>query len=151
MWVRLFCGVSTTLRPAQLAERLHMFDDKAQLHFVGDDLGWTAAEIRFPVGSPILIDRYLTDADDLRADLNTWAAYLETLTYSPNSGPLMERVIQTQEMITFRKPLDHPNEITIENIVNGLVQSLAQNAHGIYQADGAGWYNAGGELLVQEY
>ena len=39
----------------------------------------------FPTGSPILLARYLTKPDDLRADLNAFAAELETMTYSPNA------------------------------------------------------------------
>ena len=48
-------------------------------HFKGDDLGWTSGELRFPqAGTPIYLERYLSDEDELRDDLNASAAMLET-------------------------------------------------------------------------
>ncbi|MCX7664849.1 MAG: hypothetical protein N2112_04830 [Gemmataceae bacterium] len=151
MWVRLFCGVASTLRPSQIAEKLSQLENQCQIHFTGDDLGWKSAEIRWPSGSPLSLERYLTQEDDLRPELNTWAAYLETLDYSPHSISLMERVIQTVELIIFRKPLDHSNEVILDQVISELVQMFAQNADGIFQIDGEGWYNAQGELLIPEY
>ncbi|HEY2786001.1 MAG TPA: hypothetical protein VGJ05_13605, partial [Fimbriiglobus sp.] len=72
-------------------------------HFKGDDLGWTEGEIHLTDGSPILLARYLTVEDELRDDLNGYAAELETMDYDPNHRVLMERVIQTQQLITLRK------------------------------------------------
>ena len=111
-------------------------------HFKGDHLGWTSGEFHFALGSPILLARYLTKPDDLRTDLNAFAAELETMTYAPNAAGLME---------TLRKPFDHADETKLDSICEFLMQSLAAASDGIYQIDGKGWFTAGGELLVQEY
>lgn len=98
-----------------------------------------------------MISRYLTKEDDLRDDLNTHAAELETMNYSPNSGPLMERVIQTQQLITLRRPVDMNDEVLVDRVLEEAVRFLASATKGVYQIDGRGWFAANGELLVQEY
>lgn len=121
-------------------------------HFKGDDLGWTTGELHLPKGgTPLLLARYLTKEDDLRDDLNSHAAELETMTYSPNAVPLMEKVIQTQQMVTVRKPLDHPDETLVEMACETLVRFLAEQTGGVYQIDGRGWFAATGERLVEEF
>jgi hypothetical protein len=120
-------------------------------HFKGDDLGWTSCEMSFGPGSPLLIARYLTKEDDLRNDLNTWAAELETMDYSPNNTQLMERVIQTSQLITMRKPVDCPDEVTLDCLCLELCRVFSSSGDGVYQIDGQGWFAASGELLLQEY
>jgi len=102
-------------------------------------------------GTPLLLARYLTKEDNLRADLNAYAAELETLTYSPNHLPLMEQVIQTQQLITIRKPLDTLNDAVAEDICIAVCRYLALASVGIYQIDGAGWFAADGTELIHEY
>ncbi len=124
---------------------------RVQPHFKGDDLGWTAAELLVELGTPIYVERYLTQEDNLREDLNSWAAWLETRDFSPNHVMLMERVIQTQQMITIRKPIDHPNENLLDEVCTALSRAICQKADGIYQAEDQGWYSASGEELLKEY
>jgi hypothetical protein len=151
MWYRVFGLSETEPSPAALAEHLHACGLAVEPHFKGDDLGWTSGEFRLPVGSPVLLARYLTKEDDLRDDLNTYAAELETMDYSPNSVPLMERVIQSKQLITLRKPVDAADEVLLEKVLEAAVQFLAAATDGMYQVDGRGWFTASGELLVQEY
>ena len=151
MWYRVFGSSEVEPAPAALAAHLHGSGLAVEPHFKGDDLGWTEGELRLPVGSPILLSRYLTKEDDLRDDLNAYAAELETMTYSPNSGPLMERVIQTRQLITLRKPVDLTDEVLVEKVLEEAVRFLAAATDGVFQIDGRGWFTATGELLVQEY
>jgi hypothetical protein len=151
MWQRVFGRSDKGLTPAQIAERLAEAGHACAPHFKGDDLGWTSGELQFASGSPVLLARYLTKPDDLRADLNAFAAELETMTYSANAPPLMERVIQTQQMVTLRKPFDHRDEVKLDAICELLMRSLAAACDGVYQIDGKGWFAADGEVLVQEY
>ena len=83
--------------------------------------------------------------------MNSWAAILETCDYSPNHTMLMERIIQTAQMITIRKPIDHSDEITMDRLCLELCQYLAAATDGIYQIDDDGWYAADGNLLLKEY
>ncbi len=99
----------------------------------------------------MLLARFLTAEDDLRDDLNGYAAELETMDYEPNHRMLMERVIQTQQLITLRKPIDHADEIRLDRLLLTAVQFLAAATDGIYQIDGQGWFAADGVKLLTEY
>jgi hypothetical protein len=123
----------------------------AESRFKGDDLGWTAGELRLGPGSPVYLERYLTQEDSLRDDLNSWAAFLETCDYSPNHTMLMERIIQTAQLITIRKPIDHSDEVRMDKLCLELCQYLAAATDGLYQIDDDGWYAADGTLLLKEY
>ena len=151
MWYRVFGTSETEPAPAALAAHLLAAGLAVEPHFKGDDLGWTTGELRLPVGSPVYLARYLTKEDDLRDDLNGHAAELETMDYSPNSGPLMARVIQTKQLVTLRKPVDAADEVLLEKVLEAAAKFLASATDGVYQIDGRGWFTATGELLVQEY
>ncbi len=151
MWYRVFCATEIEPSPAALTAHLLAAGLAVEPHFKGDDLGWTTGELRLPVGSPVYLARFLTTADDLRDDLNAHAAELETMDYSPNSGPLMARVIQTKQLITLRKPVDAADEVLLEKVLDASAKFLATATEGVYQVDGRGWFTATGELLVQEY
>lgn len=152
MWYRIFCKNVESASPTNLLNHLQV----CGLNVLGDFRGsaendWSSGELKLGLGSPVYIERYLTDGDDLRNDLNTWAAFLETCDYSPNSTALMERVIQTEQLITLRKPIDHADEIKIDRLCLEGCRFIAQHSDGIYQIDDDGWYAADGTLLVKEY
>src|SRR5262245_4498016 len=107
MWYRIFARSDSEVPPVELLEHLLARGIVVQGRFRGDDLCWTGAELIVGEGTPVYLDRYLTQEDDIRSELDSWAAWLETADYSPNSGPLMERVIQTKQLFTLRKPIDH--------------------------------------------
>lgn len=152
MWYRVFGKSAAEVPPAALAAHLHAQGLAVEPHFRGDDLGWTAGELRLPgLDTPVYLERYLTAEDDLRDALNAHAAELETMDYSPNSGPLMAHVIQTQQFFTVRKPVSAADEVAAEKLAAETCRFLAANTDGVYQADGEGWFSAAGELLVQEY
>ena len=152
MWFRAFCRSADELPPAALAEHLHAAGLAVEPHFSGDDLGWTEARLTLPGGgSPVRVSRYLLAADDLRRDLNSFAAELETMTFSDRRHELMERVIQTQQLVTVRRPADHPDEAAAEAVCLAVVRAVAAAADGVVQIDGRGWFAADGQLLLAEY
>jgi hypothetical protein len=152
MWYRVFAPSETEPSPSMLAEHLHARGLAVEPHFKGDELGWTRGELSLPGGhTPILLERYLTEPDDIRDDLNAFAAELETLTYSPNAAKLMERVITTKQLIAIRKPIDHADESRLDATLRETVAFLAAEPGAFWQADGAGWFDGNGTLLVQEY
>jgi len=83
--------------------------------------------------------------------LNAHAADLETRDYSPNAGPLMRHVIQAQQLVTLRKPIDAPDEVALDRVLTEACRFLAARTDGVYQIDDLGWFAADGTLLVQEY
>ena len=151
MWYRIFGRNDSPLSPAALLEHLHRLGLMVEAHFRGDDLGWTAADLRLGPGTTVNVERYLTQADNLRNDFNNWAAILETCDYSPNNVALMERVIQSAQMITLHKPIERAEEISVDRMCLEVCRFLAEKCDGIYQIDADGWYDADGEMLLKEY
>ena len=142
----------TEVPPSDLAGHLLARGLAVEPHFKGDDLGWTRGELILPGGhTSIVLERYLTEEDGIRDDLNAFAAELETMNYSPNNVKLMERVIGTKQMIAIRKPIDHADESRLDATVLATVQFLAAGTDGVYQVDGSGWFAADGTLILQEY
>ena len=151
MWYRVFGNLEMEPLPAELAESLHAAGLAIEPHFKGDDLGWTSGELRLSGGTPIMLERFLASEDDIRDDLNAFAAELETCDYSPNHLSLMQHAIQTKQLIVLRSPLDTPNEVVAERILLHTCQFLAAKTEGVYQIDGRGWFAANGDLLLKEY
>ena len=152
VWHRVFGLSATPVSPVALVEHLTAKLLVVVPHFRGDDLGWTSGELHLPGnGTPLLLERYLTEEDELRKDLNAFAAELETMNYSPNFAAMMERVIQTKQMITLRKPYDHADEVNLDATVLAICRYFAANCEGVYQIDGQGWFAADGTVIVQEY
>ena len=152
MITRIFGRTLTEVSPSALAEHLLAAGLTVEPHFRGDDLGWTGGTLTLPgSGSPMQLERFLTVEDELRADLNNYAAELETMDYNPNHVMLMQHVIQTQQLFALRRPLDHSDESMLETLNTTVAQYLARQSDGVYQIDGDGWFAADGELLLPEY
>ncbi|MBY0514683.1 MAG: hypothetical protein K2P78_12310, partial [Gemmataceae bacterium] len=146
MWYRVFGLSDVEVPPAAVAAHLHAAGLPVEPHFRGDDLGWTAGELRLPgKGTPVILNRYLAAADDLRDDLNVFAAVLETQDYSPNHGRLMGHVIRTRQLIAMRKPLDAADEVTLEKVLDATCRFLAAGTDGLIYVDGRGWFTPAGE------
>ncbi len=152
MWYRVFAATTQEPSLPGLLEKLQLHGHSMIPHFRGDDLGWTQGELHWANGgSPILLARYLTKEDKLRNDLDAYAAELETMTFSPHASRLMFEVTQTQQLITLRRPIDHPNEAEANAVCLIVSQHFAQEFQGFYQIDRQGWFDASGTLLVEEY
>lgn len=147
MWLRVFGATDDVPDQAALTACL----SRASMTFSADETGWYAAEVVHGEGSPITVERFVADEDGFRAELNSWAAYLETLDYSSHHVALMERTIQARQLITIRKPIDHSDEAGVDRLCAALARQLAEMTGGFYQVDGKGFFDAKGELLVAEY
>lgn len=152
MWYRVFGLKAEEVSPVALAEHLHSCGLIVQPHFRGDEHGWTQGELRLPGGgTPIYLSRYLTAIDDIRHDLNAYAAELETCDYHPNHRRLMEHAVQTQQLIVLRRPADASDEAAVLETLEHACRFLAAATQGVYQVDGRGWFAPDGELLLPEY
>jgi hypothetical protein len=94
-------------------------------------------------GVSLQLERYIAGEDGLRAELNSWAAWLETQESAPEHVALMERMIQTAQLFTL-----HANAESAA--AEQLCRFLAGSTAGIYQIDGRGLFAANGSLLVPE-
>jgi hypothetical protein len=153
MYLRVFGLQESAIEPVEVLEWANAAGLPVTGHFRGDEAGWFACELVFTDRdeSPILLDRYLAQRDDIRDDLNTWAAWLETADYSDQHQRLMEHVIAVKQLFTLRRPFDHADEIRLDRLCVGLAQWLAQRTEGVYQIDHKGFFAADGTLLLTEY
>lgn len=151
LWYRIFSASAKEPVPVEILKHLHEQGLKPESHFRGDDHGWFALEMKLESGSPIMLERWLVVEDEIRKELDAWAAFLETCDYEPNHVMLMERVVQSQQLFTLRKPMDHANELALETLCETLCQHLASVTEGIYQIDQQGMFDPTGTRLLQEY
>jgi hypothetical protein len=147
LWYRIFGRSSTAVTKTAVLECLHSLG--AEGVFDGGETEWTQAVLTFGTAAPLDLERFLATDEGIRAELNSWAAFLETCEYNSNSVPLMEHMIQTNQLFTLRRPSDADGEL-VKRFCLGLCQLLARAADGVYQADDEGFFTADGVLLLPE-
>src|SRR5262245_16787659 len=88
MWFRVFAPSETMPQPADVQQRLRELGRDVALDVKGDDLGWTSID-----AGGLRVERYLTDEDELRDELDAWAAVAEAW----GGEALMPRIIATRQ------------------------------------------------------
>ena len=84
VWYRVFAGRDKGPEAADLLAELRRLGVTAPVRFHGDDQGWFRAVVHEPGGATLLeLERYRADEEGIRAELNSWAAWLETTDASP--------------------------------------------------------------------
>ena len=145
-WHRVFgCG-DREPSPGDLLAHMNGLGFPITGHFRGDDQGWFSAELTGPGQPTLTLERYLSTEEGIRAELNTWAAWLEALASGSDHVSLMERLIQTRQLFTFRILTDSVGV----DLADALCRYLAATTDGVYQIDGRGLFAADGSLLVSE-
>ncbi|SRR5579885_2427172 len=154
-WFRVFGLSAAAVEPAALLEHLHGQGLPVAGRFRGDDRGWFRAELVFAEDAPpVIVERYFADEEGIRAELNSWAAWLEEQEGNPHHGPLMERLIGTAQLFTLHQPIEETSDAEDAGLVERLCltccRHLAAATDGVYQADHGGFFAADGALLVPE-
>jgi hypothetical protein len=140
-WYRVFGAHDTEPSPAELEAFLRSIGRDVETHFQGDDQGWFRAQLLVD-GTATFLERYLSVEEGIRAELNTWAAWVETTGDGPEQAGLMQRLIGTRQLIVCRDPAEAYAEV--------LFGFLARVTGGVYQVDGQGFFAADGTLLLPE-
>ena len=149
-WFRVFGTNDVQPEPARVLEAARGLGGEVSGRFRGDDLGWFRAELAIPgEETPLPLERFLSSEEGIRAELNTWAAWLEETGPGPEAVRLMQHMISTTQVFTLGS-LDPDADATAEQLCVGLCQFLARETAGVYQADGQGFFSADGTLLVPE-
>lgn len=151
MWYRVFGLSETAVSPATLQEALRAIGHHAPFHVRGDELGWTAIDVDLgPATPPLHLERYLTDADEIRDDLDAWAAWLETREHEKHNEHLMQHVIGTKQLFTLRRLPDHVDEAGMDAVCETIARTLARLSDGVYQVDTRGFFAPDGKLILGE-
>jgi hypothetical protein len=147
VWYRVFGANETAPAPADIERCLATGGLAVSSRFQGDEQGWFRAELSVgPDLPPVAVERWLAGEEGIRAELNSWAGFLETCEHSPHHAALMERVIQARQLFTIAEPT-HPR--WAGGMCLALCQHLARVTDGVYQVDGAGFFAADGTVLVE--
>jgi hypothetical protein len=133
MWYRIFGTSPVMPQPAELQKHFGW----GEIVVRGDDLGWTSLE-----SGALRIERFLTEADDIRNDLDTWAAWLEQQENNPYRLKLMQHVISTRQLLTLQSESD--------SLGQEIARLLALCTDGVYQVDGQGFFASDGSLMAAE-
>jgi hypothetical protein len=151
MWYRVFGLSEAAVSPAELQDALRAIGRNAPFHVRSDDLGWTAIDVDLGPGVPGLrLERYLTDADEIRDDLHAWAAWLETQDNEKHNEHLMQHVIGTKQLFTLHRLMEHLAEDEMEMVCETIARTLARLSDGVYQVDTRGFFAADGKLILRE-
>lgn len=151
MWFRVFGTNDVQPEPVKVMEHLRNLGVEVQGNFGADPHGWFRADFVHDTQRPPLhLERYLAADDDIRDDLNAWAAWLETVDNNAMAPRLMQHMIDTKQMFTLRCPRDVADEIRVQKLCVGLCQFLAEQTKGVYQVDTQGFFAPDGKSLVRE-
>lgn len=151
IWFRVFGPSETAPEAGTLLDYLHGEGIAVEGHFKKDDFGWFQADFLIAADpQPLRLNRYLAEADDVRDDLNSWAAWLETIDDAVLSGQLMQLMIGANQVFTVQCPRDRFEEQAVREFLEVLCRYLAKNTQGVYQVDTRGFFSHAGKLLVHE-
>ncbi len=135
MWLRIFSPTQADVPLERIQQFLHQQQRLDLLHASGDDLGWTTIR-----AGELIIERYLLEADNLRPELDTWAAVVESWEAGDIGTRLMQRIIDTRQLFT----------LIGGDRLEEWARFLASETHGFYQVDGSGFFEADGTPIILE-
>jgi hypothetical protein len=146
-WHRVFSAQDVQPEPAALLEHLNRQGLAVSGHFHGDEQGWFAVDLAGPDLLAVRIERFLAGEEGIRAELNSWAAWLETQEHAA-VPQLMLQVVSAAQVFTVQQPV-RPLSVTADlQVCEILCRCLAVQTGGIYQLEGQGLFAADGTLLV---
>ncbi len=145
---RVFSAQATHPEPGALLEFVNSNGLSATGHFHGDDRGWFAVELSLATGVTIEIQRFFADEEGIRAELNSWAAWLETVEGWPAVPDLMVRVVTAAQVFTLVQALRPDDKQSDFQTCQRVCQYLAGQTDGVYQLEGRGFFAGAGELLL---
>jgi hypothetical protein len=146
-WYRVFGINDAKPAPEDLLAALAGAKINTEARFIGDDQGWYRAELRLPtLAAPVDVQRFVTGVDDIRSDLNTWAAWVETHGELEFAW-LMQHLISTTQLFVWQAPPDNEDAINLSVM---LCDYLSRTTDGVYQVDGVGFFNVAGLLVLRE-
>src|SRR4051812_3345538 len=103
MWYRVFSLTELEVQPAALLEHLRQSGLEVEAHVRGDDSGWFEAEL-VRDNLPLTVSRFVVQEEGIRAELNSWAAWIEEQEQNPHRDVLMRRFIAVKQIFTAEVP-----------------------------------------------
>lgn len=149
LWYRVFSRSDAKIDPNSFLEYLHNTNYPVQAKFLKDEQGWFEATFAFEENE-LTLQRYLTIEKGVRAELNAFAAWIESQETDLNQMELMERVIAAPQIFAFELPEEQANIEKVRAFCYHVVKFLARETEGLMQVDGEGVYDEEGTFLIPE-
>jgi hypothetical protein len=144
-WYRVFARSAESVQPAEVLTDLTFQGAPVQGHFQADEHGWYRCELLTVPGiAPIVVECFRASEEGVRPELQSWAAYLETID-SPISQEFMLAITATAQVFTMQLP-----DTRVADVLEQLCGNLACAADGVYQIDGRGFFWSNGALALGE-
>jgi hypothetical protein len=152
-WYRVFGETDAQPDVVALAGALQSVAPGSQVYVVqGGERGWQRLELRLADDeASLFVDRFWRDEEGIRAELQAWAAWLETCADHPYHEVLMQHMTSTRQVFTLQRSIDQESNPLLEQVCVTICQVLARATEGVYQIDGQGFFTADGMLLLREY
>lgn len=145
-WFRIFNPSLADWEPEKVMEGLQPLFPGIQGKFRTDDDGWFQLVLSHESLGELPIDRFLSTEKGVRAQLNTWAGWLET----KDRHDLMEKIIQVGQIISFELPDDLESDSPEFANYRKLARFCASICHGFFHADGVGFVDEYDRLLIED-
>jgi hypothetical protein len=149
MWLRVFGGNLDPVDPDALLAHLRGLGLPVREEFARDEQGWFALDLFPDEGPGLHVERYQGDGEGIRPELNTWAAWVESTGDGPVQHSLMARLVTAAQLFAVRSTAG-PDAVPDERLGAALCRYLAARTEGVWQADGLGFFDADGTLLLGE-
>jgi len=147
MYYRVFGTTLSPVAPAALLEHMQRAGFAVTCHFRGDREGWFRADLVYPLADARLeLQRFLSTEEGVRAELNTWAGWLESV----HQLDWLQHIISTSQIFTVQAVVEEDAEVPIDDLCVALCRYLACETSGIFQIDGQGFFTADGKCIVRE-
>ena len=145
-WFRVFLLQEDGPEPFRIMECLHSLIPEVKGKFRTDEDGWFQLILDHSSIGELTIDHFLTSEKGVRAEINTWAAWLE----SKQQFDLMERIIQVKQILSFEVTPEMEDNVSDLLVYKRLALALAALAEGVVHMDAVGLLESDGTLLIED-
>ena len=146
-YYRVFGSNDAQPPPEELLAALAAAKFQVEAEYLGDEQGWYGVRLRLlGRAEPVDVQRFVTGVDDIRADLNTWAAWVESQ-LGCDKAWLMHQLVSTTQLFAWQVS---PEDAEAVALSAALCDYLGRVTGGLYQVDGHGLFDVAGTLLVAE-
>jgi hypothetical protein len=140
-WYRIFSKSDLEPDPDALAAIVGP-DASCQRH--DGEQGWRRLDFLLLPDTELVLERYRREEEGIRAELQAWAAWLETLDNEPEQDRLMLHLATTAQVFAMER------ENSNDPLALKLCEAIAWMTDGVYEIDGLGFFANDGTLLVPE-
>ena len=150
-WIRIFGTNATTLRVSALVEQLDEAGVEVTWEVMGDDQEWEQVSLQTPaMQAPVMLERMALDDPEIHEEVAPLLDGLERLDDVYDVDEIEQVLGGTRQLYILGMPAGLQGDSDVEQLSLCVSQLIAKLTKGIYQVDQAGFYDADGQILLEE-